>query len=63
MSVAAQNAAASTSSMSCRIHTIGKSWEIVRSCFALRLLAPVLRDVTQFVWRITRRQADLCEVT
>jgi acetyl esterase/lipase len=29
----------------------------------LRLLAPVLRDVTQFVWRVTRRQADLCEVT
>jgi len=29
----------------------------------LRVLAPVLRDVTQFVWRVTRRQADLCEVT
>jgi integrase len=29
----------------------------------LRLLAPVLRDVTQFVWRVTRRQTDLCEVT
>jgi hypothetical protein len=29
----------------------------------LRLLAPVLRDVTQFVWRVTRRQADLCEVS
>ena len=28
MSVAAQNAAASTSSMSCRIHTIGKSWQL-----------------------------------
>ena len=29
----------------------------------LRVLAPVLRDVTQFVWRVTRRQADFCEVT
>ncbi len=26
---------------------------------SLRLLAPVLRDVTQFVWRVTRRQAYL----
>src|SRR5215475_7990098 len=25
----------------------------------LRILAPVLRDATQFVWRVTRRQADL----
>ena len=25
----------------------------------LRVLAPVLRDTTQFVWRVTRRQADL----
>ena len=25
----------------------------------LRVLAPVLRDATQFVWRVTRRQADL----
>jgi hypothetical protein len=24
----------------------------------LRVLAPVLRDVTQFVWRVTSRQAD-----
>jgi hypothetical protein len=23
----------------------------------LRVLAPVLRDVTQFVWRVTRRKA------
>jgi hypothetical protein len=25
----------------------------------LRVLAPVLRDATQFVWRVTRRQAHL----
>jgi len=24
----------------------------------LRVLAPVMRDVTQFVWRVTRRQAS-----
>jgi acetyl esterase/lipase len=29
----------------------------------LRVLTPVLRDVTQFVWRVTRRQADFYEVT
>ena len=46
MSVAVQNAAASTSSMSCRIHTISKSWEIVRSCFALH---PVMTRVTSIM--------------
>jgi acetyl esterase/lipase len=25
----------------------------------LRVLAPVLRDTTQFIWRVTRRQAHL----
>jgi hypothetical protein len=25
----------------------------------LRVLAPVLRDVTQFVWRVTSRRANL----
>lgn len=29
----------------------------------LRVLAPVLRDVTQFIWRVTRRQAHFCKVT
>ena len=29
----------------------------------LRVLSPVMRDVTQFVWRVTHRQANFCERT